>query len=337
MTVPAFTAVHPTLPAYELSGPPSAPVVVALGGISAGRHVASWWDGISGTGRALDTRHLRVLGIEFLDGGRGDDGRPQRIVSTHDQADALALVLDELGIEYVHAVVGASYGGMVALAFAERYPTRLQRLVVLGAAHEADANATALRLIQRRTVELGLDTGRAREALVLARALAMTTYRGERELSDRFALETSGAPEVSAQDAVFPIEQYLRHAGERFASTFAPERFLALSLSADLHRVNPERIYTPTTIVAFEGDRVVPRRQTLTLAARLGTPLTEIEHIDIGTPFGHDGFLLEAEAVNLVLSRAIDARATSLGAERQHDTHKTHTITQFIRSNACLA
>ena len=68
-----------------------------------------------------------MLGFDFLDGGRGSDGRPERIVTTHDQADALARVLDEIGVERIQAFVGASYGGMVALAFAERYP-RARRL-----------------------------------------------------------------------------------------------------------------------------------------------------------------------------------------------------------------
>jgi homoserine O-acetyltransferase len=336
------------LPSYELAGPPDAPVVIALGGISAGRHVAAtpsnaapgWWEGVAGAGRALDTRRYRILGVEFLDGGRGEDGCPARIVTTHDQADAIAALLDKLAIDRVYAVVGASYGGMVALAFAERYPTRLDRLVVLGAAHEADPNSTAIRVIQRRTVELGVETGRAHEALVLARGLAMTTYRGERELAERFDVNASGPADVDGTNATFPIERYLRHAGARFAKQFTPERFLALSLSADLHRVAPEAIHVPTTIVSFEGDRVVPRRQTLNLAARLGTQLHDIVHVDIRTQYGHDGFLLEVVAVGAAITRALANSgnadsSTELGMT--HGQFSTHTITQSIRSTTCLA
>src|SRR5215216_2114086 len=109
---------------YEIVGPRGAPVVVVLGGISATRHVASspddptpgWWNSIVGRGRAIDTTAYRVLGVDFLDGGRRSDGRPQRIVTTHDQADNVANALDELGVERIHSFVGASYGGMVGLA-----------------------------------------------------------------------------------------------------------------------------------------------------------------------------------------------------------------------------
>lgn len=331
-------------PAYEITGPRTAPVIIALGGISAGHHVAvtptntstGWWDGVAGPGLAIDTRRYRVLGVEFLDGGRNVSGRPERIVTTFDQADAIAAVLDELGIDVVHAVIGASYGGMVALAFAERYPARLRQLVVLGAAHEPDPNATAARVIQRRTVELGLESGRAQEAMVLARGLAMTTYRGEREFAERFGV-SSGNPDIHEADATFPVERYLRHAGARFAKQFTPERFLALSLSADLHRVSPEHIHVPTTIVAFEGDRVVPRRQTLMLASRLGTPLTDIAHVEVHTQFGHDGFLLEVDAVSAVLATALEKTEAGSSANAPGVHFPTHTITQVIRSASCLA
>ncbi len=332
------------VPSYEITGPRTAPVIITLGGISAGRHVAAtqnnpsagWWEGVAGPGRAIDTRRYRVLGIDFLDGGRDENGRPARIVSTADQADGIAAVLDELGIDVVHAVIGASYGGMVALALAERHSVRLQRLVVLGAAHEPDPNSTAIRVIQRRTVELGIETGRSHEALVLARGLAMTTYRGEREFAERFDV-SAGGPDIDGGDATFPVERYLRHAGARFAKLFTPERFLALSLSADLHRVSPENIHVPTTVVAFEGDRVAPRRQTLNLAARIGAPLTDIAHVDVRTIYGHDGFLLEVDAVSAVLTQALDSgsadSSTSLGMTR----YPTHNITQTIRSAPCLA
>src|SRR5262245_61873083 len=110
------------LPPFEIVGPHGAPTIAVLGGISANRHICSngadgrpgWWEPMAGAGRALDTERYQLLGFDFLDGGRAEDGRPERIVSTHDQADALAAILDSLGIERLHAIVGSSYGGMVA-------------------------------------------------------------------------------------------------------------------------------------------------------------------------------------------------------------------------------
>ena len=277
---------------FEIVGPETAPVILALGGISADRQVCGgWWSRIAGPGRALDTDTQRVLGVDFLDGGRAADGRPERTVTTHDQADAIAGVLDEVGISRLQAIVGASYGGMVALAFAERHPERLERLVVIGAAHRAHPMTTARRIIQRRIVELGLETGRPREALALARALAMTTYRSDAEFVRRF----------DAGD-IAPIDSYLQHHGDKFARCFAPERFLALSLSSDLHAVDPAAIRVPTTLVAAEHDAVVPRQQLAALADALGG---RCRLVDLPSIHGHDAFLTDTDSVSHILHDAL--------------------------------
>jgi homoserine O-acetyltransferase len=300
-------------PRYEIVGPRGAPVVVVLGGISATRHVAAseqnpapgWWDSIVGRGRALDTTKFRVLGLDFLDGGRRSDGRPQRIVTTHDQAANVRSVLDHLEVERIHSFVGASYGGMVALAFAERYANRVDHLLAISAPHEPHPMSTALRALQRRIVQLGLETGAPAEALAIARGLAMTTYRSAREFADRFAT----APlECTENDATFPVEGYLRHHGERFAAQWSAERFLALSLSGDLHRVDPAAIHTPTTIVAAEGDAIVPGEQLEVLSARLGAPN---QLIHLATTRGHDAFLTEALAVGEIVHTALSTARLS--------------------------
>ena len=261
------TAVAHAAMTYELTGASDAPVVLALGGISANRHVlsthadpaAGWWEGVAGTQRALDPSQRRVMGVDFLDGGRDARGLPQRVVTTHDQAAAIVDLLDVHGIDQLDAAIGASYGGMVVLALAEQWPARVRRAVVISAAHEAHPMSSALRSLQRRTVELGLRTGELTEAMILARGIAMTTYRSAREFAERFPPVTPSAQEGSLP--MLDIERYLRHAGERFAERMPPARFLALSRSADVHHIVPERVTVPTTLIAAQGDTLVPPAQ----------------------------------------------------------------------------
>ena len=291
---------------YELAGTPGTPVLLALGGISAHRHVVShpdaptpgWWEGLAGAGRPLDLTRRRVLGVDFLDGGCGADGRPSRVVTTRDQAEAIVAALDELGIDRLDAVIGASYGGMVALALAEGWPTRVGRLVVISAAHETHPMSTALRLAQRRIVEIGLATGRAAECMMIARGIAMTTYRTAREFEERF----DATPARVALDAEFDVDRYLRHTGERFVERMTPERFLALSLSADLHRVAPEQIDVRTTVIAAQGDTLVPASQLRELARRL--PRLDA-FVTLRTRFGHDAFLTEPARHGRLLTTAL--------------------------------
>ena len=293
---------------YELTGPENAPLVIVLGGISASHHIApneidgaaGWWGGSVGPDKGIDTRRYRLLGVDYVDGGRGSDGRPLHIVTTHDQADAVAELHERLRLPRAHAVVGASYGGMVTLAFAEKHGDLTDRIVVVGAAHESHPMSTGLRAFQRRIVEFGLDTDRPTDGMILARAVAMTTYRTAREFGERFR---DSVPERSDGRVVFPVESYLEAAGKRFAAWCPPERFLALSLSSDLHRVDPAAVRVPAVLIAEEGDTLVPEEQIVELASRIAAPH---RFVHLPTVYGHDAFLTDSATINPILSSALD-------------------------------
>ena len=173
---------------YELVGPADAPVVLAAGGISAHRHVVAsdtfpepgWWQTQSGVG--LDTTRVRLLAIDWL----GADGELDAPIDSADQADAIAAVLDSLDIDTLAAFVGSSYGAMVGLQFAARYPQRLGRLVAISGAHRSHPYASAWRALQRQAVALGQLQCDASQGLALARQLAMLSYRTPTEFAERF-------------------------------------------------------------------------------------------------------------------------------------------------------
>ncbi|WP_448096700.1 homoserine O-succinyltransferase MetX [Luteibacter yeojuensis] len=288
---------------YLWCGAPHAPTVIVQGGISADRDVcagreraAGWWQDLVGQGAAIDLAACRVLSIDWL---VPEDLGNVASVSSEDQAAALAALVDELGIGRVHAFVGSSYGAMTGLAFAALYPEKLKSLVLLAGAHRPHPLATAQRSVQRGIVRLGIASGRTDEALALARQLAMTTYRGSEEFSRRFA----AGPELRDGRFHFPVEDYLEHAGRRFVERFEPERFLALSESIDLHDISPERVSSPTTLVGFPSDRLVPLADLCELQRRLGGTAT-LEVVD--SPYGHDAFLKETVQLAPVLRHALN-------------------------------
>ena len=286
---------------YLWCGAPDAPTIIVQGGISADRDVTSadadapgWWQALVAEGAAIDLTRWRVLAIDWV----VPVELGTKTVSSEDQADLLAALLDALGIAKAHAFVGSSYGAMVALAFAARHPQRADRLVLLAGAHHAHPLSTAQRSVQRGIVRLGQASGHVDAALALARELAMTTYRGSAEFGRRFA----GAPEWRGDRFHFPVEDYLEHQGQRFVERFDAERFLALSESIDLHNVEPERVPLPTTLVGFPSDRLVPLADLCELQRRLRGPAT-LEVVE--SPYGHDAFLKEPEQLAPLLRAAL--------------------------------
>ncbi len=291
--------------AWRLVGPANAPVVCALGGISASRRVClgdGWWPELAGPGRPLDTHRLRVLSFDYL-GGSGETTGPRDAatfpsVSSYDQAELLLRLLNHLGIKALRALAGGSYGGMVALAFGERYPERAGRLIVLCAADRPHPLATAWRSVQREIVRIGLASGRAADGLKLARALAMSTYRSCEELGARFA----GPPALESDRFVFPVERYLMARGSDYAARHRPESFLCLSESIDLHRVDASRIFAPTVAVAVREDQLVPVADVRGMVARLGAGRFH----EISSIYGHDAFLKESQQLRGVFAAALE-------------------------------
>ncbi len=274
-------------------GPADAPAVVALGGISADRFVAGddgWWSDLVGDGRGVNTQRFAVFGLDFAPLG---DERVR--LAPSDQAALIVSALDHLGIDSLHACVGASYGGMIALALAAQAPERVERLCVLAAAHRPSALGAAWRGVQRRVVEFGAAHGDAAAGLGLARQLAMTTYRSGAEFDARFAcaLGPNGLSDVDA---------YLIARGDAYARSMAPQRWLSLSEAIDRFGVDASRIQAATTLVAFSSDQLAPEASIRELAGQL--PRAPALHV-ISSIYGHDGFLKEANALAPIVRAAL--------------------------------
>jgi homoserine O-acetyltransferase/O-succinyltransferase len=294
--------------AWRWVGPVNAPVICALGGISASRRVCresegrGWWSEIAGPQQALDTQRYRILSFDYL-GGSGETTGPRSAqpfpsVSSYDQAELLLRLLNHLGIRSLRAIVGGSYGGMVALAFGERNPERAGRLIVLCAADRPHPLATAWRCVQREIVRLAAESGRPAEGLKLARALAMSTYRSGEEFAARFC----DPPTLESDRFRFPVERYLLARGRDYAARHRPESFLCLSESIDLHRVDAGRIFVPTVAIGVREDQLVPSADVRAMVARLGNG----RFYEISSLYGHDAFLKESQQLRGIFAAALE-------------------------------
>src|SRR5471030_1857546 len=111
-----------------------------------------WWDLMVGPGRAFDTDRYFIICANVLGGCKGSTGpgstnpatgRPYAMdfpmITINDMVRAQRPLLRRLGIEKLHAVNGASMGGMLALAFTQLYPEMAGRAVVMASAHAQHA------------------------------------------------------------------------------------------------------------------------------------------------------------------------------------------------------
>jgi len=283
---------------FEVRGDASLPAIVVLGGISAGRHVASsaahpeagWWE----RQRAVFDAHC-VVSFDWI----GADGTLDAPIDPRDQALALAAVLDHLEIKCIDSLVGCSYGAMVGLAFATDFPQRVRHLVAIAGAHRPHPFASAWRALQRQVVALGQLQCDETQGLSIARQLALLSYRTPEEFGARFDVET----QVAGNTARCGAEDWLADHGADYAHRTPATAFLRLSESIDLHRVDPRAIRVPTTLIAFEEDRLVPADDVRALAAGIDAP---VRLRILRSTYGHDAFLKEPVAIAACLRDAFE-------------------------------
>jgi homoserine O-acetyltransferase len=186
---------------------------------------------------------------------------------------------------------------MIALAFGTLFPGRVGQLLVVSAAHRAHPLAVAWRGVQRRILELAEAAGRPEDGVALARQLAMTTYRTPDEFDARF---DAAAPDRAGE--AYAVCDYLISRGHAYRHHTTPARWISLSDSIDRHRIEPEAVAVPVTLVGFTSDRLTPIEDLRELAARL--PLL-FRFVEAPSLYGHDAFLKEDALVGDILRTAL--------------------------------
>ena len=293
---------------------------------AAGHHgdplVTGWWEAMIGPGRPVDTERFFVVSSNLLGGCKGTTGpssveprtgKPYGLRFPHFSVGALVAVqrrlVRHLGIERLHGAMGGSLGGMQVLQWAVTHPGELRNAVLVGVAPRLSAQNIALSAVARASILQdehfqGGDyygTGRKPEVgLAVARMLAHITYLSEEALERKFGRRRRNGSDPTF-DIDFEVESYLRHQGEKFLERFDANSYLYLSrvldyfdpladegAALDLLRGNDARFL----VLSFDTDWRFPTSQALELVATLERAGCDVRFKEIGSPWGHDSFLL---------------------------------------------
>ena len=289
----------------------TAPIVLVVGGITASPFpfgdVASgaeaWWPALDAP-ELIDPDRQTVLALCWPGNGstwRGFDDGPLPPLSAAGLADLTAAWLDGIGVTTPISFVGASLGGLVGVALAQRHPDRVARLVTISAGLRPDGWGTATRHLQRELVRDGLRTGDVVTGMVRARQLGMLTYRGRDELDTRFGVL---APELEHP----PVAAYLDHHGRRFAERFPVRTFLLLSEAIDRcqlgDRRDLQRVTAEVLVVAVPGDLLFPFALQHELYRELQAAGASAALWKLDSEYGHDAFLADQDKLAALLRDA---------------------------------
>lgn len=304
----------------------------AAGPTGPGQPTAGWWDPLIGPGKAIDTRRWFVLSSNVLGGCQGTTG-PSSLapdgkaygsrwprITIRDQVAVEVALADALGIEHFTAVMGGSMGGMRTLEWIVAHPNRVGTALVMATGAAATADQIATQNVQIDVIKAdpnwqGGDyygTGRAPfNGMGIARRIAHLTYRTERELAARFGRDHQLGEDALASGR-FAVQSYLEHQSDKLSGRFDPGTYVSLSDAMSLHDVYRGRglgvlrgVEVPTRVVGVPSDRLYPLYLQQQIADEIGVDLDVVD-----SPFGHDGFLLEDEAIGAVVADLLAPTAT---------------------------
>ncbi|KJZ75189.1 hypothetical protein HIM_05383 [Hirsutella minnesotensis 3608] len=238
-------------------------------GLSASSHARSteanpqpgWWERFIGPGAPLDTDRFHVICTNVIGGCYGstgpgsiDPGNGERyatrfpILTIEDMVRAQFRLLDGLGIDRLHASVGASMGGMQALAAGVLFPSRVGRVASISGCARSHPYSIAMRHTQRQVLMMDPNWNRGfyydgippHAGMKLAREIATVTYRSGPEWEQRFGRRRADPRQQPALCPDFLIETYLDHAGEKWCLNYDPNSLLYVSKAMDLFDLGHE-------------------------------------------------------------------------------------------------
>jgi homoserine O-acetyltransferase len=295
---------------------------------------AGWWLRTVGPGKPIDTDRFFVICANVLGSCMGTtgpaslapDGKPYGmrfpVITIRDMVRAEVALLDALGIDQLHAVVGGSMGGMQALSFAANWPERTRAVLVLASTARHSAQNIAFHEVGRQAImadpkwEGGDYYGKSKgpeNGLAVARMAAHITYLSEAGLTEKFGRRLQDrTTKTFGFDADFQVESYLRHQGLAFTDRFDANSYLYITRAMDYFDLAEEhggrladafaRVTARVCLVSFDTDWLYPTAESRVIAHALNAAGAPVSFVELSAPFGHDSFLLDVPAQDRVIA-----------------------------------
>lgn len=292
-----------------------------------------WWDEFIGPGRAIDTEEYFVICSNVLGGCSGTTG-PSSIhpatgkaygvefpeITIGDMVEVQYRLCQEIGVSNLFAVIGGSIGGMQALEWSIRFPDFVQRTVCIAAGESLSAQALAFDIIGRKLImsdpqwQQGgyADSGNLPEqGLAAARMLGHVTYLSYESMAGKFGRERRTDVTTEPFHTDFQVESYLDHQGSALVQRFDPNAYLYITLAADRFSITEaygslESAFARSSceflIVALSSDWLFPPEQSRDIGNALLAANKKVTYCELGSPYGHDAFLLEVRNLSNVIS-----------------------------------
>ncbi len=282
--------------------------------------VFDWWGDLFGAGKLFDPNEYFIVCSNILGSCYGSTGPvtedasgcksyldfPQ--VSTRDAVNAQIKLANHLNIQKIDLLIGGSIGGQQALEWSILRPEFVERQVLIATNARHSSFGIAFNESQRMALTADpsfydKSDNAGQNGLKCARSIALLSYR---------SYEGYAMRQVDDEEAIdnFKAASYQRYQGVKLVQRFNAHAYYYLTKMMDSHNVGRGRggvsnalktIKTKTLVIGISSDSLFPVQEQKYLAENIN----EANYIEVNSPFGHDGFLIETAQLENILKKFI--------------------------------
>lgn len=297
-----------------------------------------WWDYMVGPGKAIDTDKFFVICPNVIGGCMGSLG-PKEInpktgkaygidfpfLTIEDMVNAQKVLIAEyFQIKKLHAVIGGSFGGALALTWAVLYPEMISRVIPISTSYRHSPQNIAFHEVGRQAIMADPDwchgdyfaqEKHPGKGLAVARMTAHITYLSEASLQKKFGRNLQDKEFYSFHfKPDFQVESYLHHQGYSFIERFDANSYLYITKALDYFDLETDfngnlasafaktAKYKPKfCVISFTDDWLFPPTEAVKLVNSLVSSNIDVSSVAIESSGGHDSFLIENDYLENII------------------------------------
>ncbi len=327
-----------TLPGYHLAytthgklNAEKTNVVWIFHALTANSNPLEWWPGLVGDGKFFDPAKYFIICVNKPGSPYGSVSplsiNPQNnqlyfhdfpVFTMRDIIRTFQDLKNHLGIRSIFIALGGSTGGMQLLEWAIEEPELFEHIVPIATNAVLSPWAIAFNASQRMAIEADTtwlerrpDAGQ--KGLAAARSIALLSYRYYNGYDITQPRDKSFV--ALGSEVMYAADNYQRYQGLKLVNRFNAICYYRLSQSMDSHDVGKDRggvekalrkITAKSLVIGITSDVLYP----ITEQEYLQKTIRGAELLSISSDFGHDGFLLEYEKIELALKRFIEGKSS---------------------------
>ncbi len=287
--------------------------VIVCHALTGDHNVDRWWGSAIGPDGIDPAEHF-IVASNVLGGCYGTTGPTSKNPNTgrrwgpdfphvtiRDLVAVQRRLVEALGIRRL-TPVGGSMGGMQVLEWACAHPDLVGAIVPISVGAVHSPWCIGVSETQRHAIWMDPKWNGGwydpddppAQGLATARQIGIVTYRSPASFDQKFGRRDNGS--------IFEVESYLRYQGDELVRRFDANAYVTLTYAMDSHDVGRDRgeadevlgeLHMPALVIGITSDVLYPVEEQHHLAEQI--PNARYEELDV--PHGHDGFLIEHQAV----------------------------------------